>query len=102
MGQVSRFVAAAKLGIKPERVEFACSKCTSSGHAHHFMCNENKRPKERDTRVKNRVVKHLRKVADAVKLAKTVRASSLSPSPCRLASRVASLAHSPRAWPHLI
>ena len=35
MGQVSRFVAAAKLGIKPERVEFTCSKCTASGHVHH-------------------------------------------------------------------
>ena len=76
--QVPRFVTAALEGTRPEAVSFTCSKCTASGHAHHFMCGRNKRPKERDERVKGLLKFKLRKVAEEVKRASAVRAFFLA------------------------
>ena len=58
-GQVARFVEAAKRGVKPDDVQFDCTKCTASGHSHHFMCRQNKKQKDRDTQVKNKVQSRL-------------------------------------------
>ena len=83
--QLPRFVTAALQGTKPEAVSFMCSKCTASGHAHHFMCVRNKRPKERDERVKGLLKFKLRKVAEEVKRASAVRAAFFLARPALLA-----------------
>ena len=79
-GQVARFVEAAKRGVKPDDVQFDCTKCTASGHSHHFMCRQNKKQKDRDTQVKNKVLSALRKAAGEAGKASAVRARHSSPS----------------------
>ena len=82
--QVPRFVEAAKRGIKPDAVKFDCTKCTASGHSHHFMCSQNKKQKDRDKRVVKIVLSALRKAADEAAKATAVRARHSSPSTPRL------------------
>ena len=64
-GQSAAFVSAALIGTKPARVAFKCTKCTASGHSHHFLCRTNQRPKERDEKVKAKVIRELDKAAAA-------------------------------------